>query len=99
MHLASATIPTPHFPHSQQHPYLLALLRDQVPQRQVVDHVLHILDPVLQPIALPPQDVVLQVKDLEACEHILDKLVDEERTLIVTQRDGVACKASLCTHQ
>jgi hypothetical protein len=99
VHQVSATIPAPHFPPSQKHPFLLALLRDQVPQGQVVDHILHVLDSVLQPVALPPQDVVLQVEDLEACKHILHKLVDEQRTLVVTQCDGVTRKASLFRHQ
>lgn len=78
---------------------LLFLLRNQVAQRQIIHNILHILDSVLQSIALPSQDVILQVENLEARKHIFDELVDEERALIVSERDGVARKTSLTQNQ
>jgi hypothetical protein len=74
---------------------LLALLRHQVPQRQVVHHILNVLDPVLQPIAAAAQAVVLEVEHLETRMQVLDELVDEQRALVVTESNGVACKAGL----
>jgi hypothetical protein len=74
---------------------LRRLLRQQVPQREIVHHILHILDPVLESITAAAQAVVLEVEDLESREQVLDKLIDENRTLIVTERDGVAGKARL----
>jgi hypothetical protein len=74
---------------------LRRLLRQQVPQREIVHYILHVLDPVLEPIAAAAQAVVLEVEDLESRKQVLDKLVDENGTLIVTERDGVAGKARL----
>jgi len=62
---------------------LLLLLRHQVPQREVVHDILHVLDPVLQPVAAAAQAVVLEVENLKASVQILDELVDEERALVV----------------
>jgi hypothetical protein len=75
---------------------LLGLLGHQIAKREVIHDILHVLDPVLQPVALSPQDIVLQVQDLEAGVYILDELVDEERALVVAECDSVACKAGLC---
>lgn len=75
----------------------LLLLGQQIPQREIVHNILHILDPVLQSITAAAQAVVLQVEDLEASKEVLDELIDEERTLVVTKSDRVACKASLST--
>jgi hypothetical protein len=74
---------------------LSRLLRQQIPQREIVHNILHILDPVLESITAAAQAVVLEVEDLESREQVLDKLVDENGTLIVTERDGVAGKARL----
>jgi len=74
---------------------LLALLGQQVPQRKIVDHVLHILNPVLQSVATTAQAVVLEVEDLETRVQVLDELVDEKRTLVITKSDGVTCKTCL----
>lgn len=74
---------------------LSSLLRNQVAQREIIDDILDILHPVLESIAPPAQDVVLQVKDLEACEDVLDELVDEDGSLIVPESDGIARKAGL----
>lgn len=76
-------------------PHLLLLLRHQVPQRQIIHHILHILDPVLQPVAATSQAVVFQVKNLEASMQVLDELVDEQRALVVAERDSITCKACL----
>jgi hypothetical protein len=75
--------------------HLLLLLRHQIPQRQIVHHILHILDPVLQPIAATPQAIVLQVENLEASVQILDELIDEQRALVVAESDSVTCKTCL----
>lgn len=75
----------------------LLLLGQQVPQREIIYNILHILDPVLQSVAAAAQAVVLQVENLEASEEVLDELIDEERTLVVTKSDRIACKASLST--
>jgi hypothetical protein len=74
---------------------LLLLLWHQVPQRQVIHDILDVLDPVLQPVAAAAQAVVLEVEDLEARMQVLDELVDEQRSLVVAERDSVASKASL----
>lgn len=71
------------------------LLGHQVPQRQIVDDILHVLDPVLQPIATTSQAIVLEVENLEASMQVLDELVDEQRALKVPKRDGIASESSL----
>jgi hypothetical protein len=63
---------------------LLLLLRHQIPQREIIHDILHILDPVLQPVAAAAQAVVLEVEDLETSMQVLDKLVDEQWTLVIT---------------
>lgn len=78
--------------------YLL-LFGQQIPQRKIIDDILHILDPVLEPVTPTAQAVVLQVQDLEASKQILDKLIDQQRALVVTKSDGVACKTRLCNRQ
>lgn len=74
---------------------LPGLFRDQVAQREIIDNILDILHSVLESIAPPAQDVVLQVEDLEACEDVLDELIDENRSLIIAESDGIARKTSL----
>jgi hypothetical protein len=56
---------------------LFLFLRHQVPQRQIIDNVFDILDPVLQAIAAAAQAVIFEVEHLEASVQVLDKLVDE----------------------
>lgn len=80
-------------------PLLLLLLRQQIPQRQIVDNVLHVLDPIFETIAFPAQYVVLQIEDLEAGMDVLDELIDEQRTFVVAERDGIARETSLQTCQ
>jgi hypothetical protein len=75
----------------------LLLLWQQVPKREIIHNILHVLDPVLQSVTAAAQAVVLQVEDLEASKEVLDELVDEKRTLVVTKSDRVACKTSLST--
>jgi hypothetical protein len=74
---------------------LSRLLRQQVPQRQVIHNILYVLDPILEPIALPTQDIVLEVEDLKASMNILDELIDEQRALVVAERDRIARKTGL----
>ena len=50
------------------------LVLDQAAQADVVHHILHLLDPVLDPIASLPQRVVLEVQDLEPGVDVLDEL-------------------------
>jgi hypothetical protein len=77
----------------------LLLLRQQVPQRKIIHDILDILHPVLEPVAAAAQAVVLQVEDLEAGEQVLDELVDQQRALVVAERDGVACETGLYSYQ
>lgn len=73
----------------------LGALGQQIPQRQVVYYVLDVLDPVLEPVTLASQDIVLEIENLKAGKHILDKLVDQQRPLVVAESDGIARKAGL----
>ena len=71
------------------------VFRRQPSQTQIVHHILHFLDPILDAITALPERVVLQVQDLEARVDVLDELADLQRPAIVSQRDRVARKASL----
>lgn len=84
-------------PHSRGPPPTihLLLLRQQIPQREIVHDILHILDPVLEPVAPTAQTVVLEVEDLEARMQVLDELVDQQRALVVAECDSVASEAGL----
>lgn len=73
----------------------LLLLGHQVPQRQIIHDVLDVLNPVLQSIATAAQTVVLEVENLEACVQVLDELVDQQRTLVVAEGDGIASETGL----
>ena len=89
-------MPSPAAPHPLHLSQLsLLLFGYQVAQREIIHHILDILDPVLQTIALPSQNVVLKVQDLEARKHVFDKLIDEERALVVTKRDSVSSQTGL----
>jgi hypothetical protein len=101
---ASKCCETTHRTYPISHPYIKPLqptlrlpflLRHQVPQRQIIHHIFHILDPILQPIAAAAQAIVLEVQHLEASEQVLDKLVDEQRALVVAEGDSIASKAGL----
>lgn len=71
------------------------VLREQAAQAQVIDHVLDLLDAVLDPIAALSQRIVAEVEDLEAGMDIFDKLCDLWRAAIIAQGDRVPCKARL----
>ena len=77
----------------------LLLLGHQIPQRKIIHDILNVLHPVLEPVAAAAQAVVLQVEDLEAGEQVFDELVDQQRTLVVAEGDGVACEAGLHAYQ
>lgn len=51
-------------------------LWNQIPQGQIIDDILDLLDIVLDAIAPPSQRIILQVQDLEAGVDILDELAD-----------------------
>lgn len=69
---------------NDSHRLLLLLLRQKIPQRQVIHNILNVLDPVLEPVTAAAQAVVLQIENLEAGEQILHELVDQQGTLVVT---------------
>jgi hypothetical protein len=48
----------------------------QIPQREIIDNILNLLDIVLDAIASPSQRIVLQVQDLETSMEILYKLAN-----------------------
>ena len=48
----------------------------QVPQREIVDNILNLLDIVLNAIASPSQRIVLEIQDLESSMEVLDELAD-----------------------
>lgn len=50
---------------------------------------------ILDPITPLPQDIILQVQQLEPREQILDELADLQRTVIVADCDGVDSEAGL----
>lgn len=66
---------------------------DQPPKGKVVHYVLDPLDIVLDGVGPLPQDVVLEVEELEAGEQVLDEGADDERQLEVAERDGVGGEA------
>lgn len=63
--------------------------RDQVAQGQVVDHILDLLDVVLDPVRLPTQLVVLEIKKLKAGVDVLDKVADLDSKLMVAKGNRV----------
>jgi hypothetical protein len=65
------------------------LLRQQTSQAEIVDHILDLLDLVLDTIAPLPQRIVLQVQDLESSVHILDELGNLHRPPVVAESDRV----------
>lgn len=50
-----------------------SLLRQQPPQAQIIYHILHILDTILDPIAPLPQRIVLEIEDLKPSVHVFDE--------------------------
>ena len=61
-----------------------SFFRNQIPQRKVVNNIFHFLDPVLDPIASLPENIIFQVKDLESRVHIFDELANYKRSSVVT---------------
>jgi hypothetical protein len=66
---------------------------DQSSQREIIHDILHPLDIVLDGISPLPQDIVLEIEQLEARKQVLDEGADDERQLEVAQRDGVGRQA------
>ena len=52
-------------------------------------------NPVFDAIAPTPQAIVFQVQDLKSRMQVLDKSIDENRSLVVTERDRIARKTGL----
>jgi hypothetical protein len=113
------------------HPFkLLIIFGQQIPQREIIHHVLNLLDlliisifpypfqssrideggnglrasargcarrtyPVLDPVATPPQGVVLEVQNLKACMDVFHKAADAEGESVIAKSDGVTGEAGL----
>lgn len=71
----------------------LARSLDQAAQAQVVDDILDPLDVVLDGVGPLAKDVVLEVKELEPGEEVLDEGADSERQLKVAHGHGVGGEA------
>ena len=67
----------------------LLLLGEQAPQAEIVNHILNLLDLVLDAIATLAQRVVLQVQDLEPSVHLLDELGNLHRPPVITESDRI----------
>lgn len=70
------------------------LLRDQIPQRQVVHYILGLLDGVLDRVDPLAENIVFEVEDLEAGVQILDEAADLNGQGRVAQRDAVHRQAA-----
>ena len=66
----------------------------KAPQAQIIDHLLDLLDLVLDTITSPPQAIVFQVQNLEAGVQLIHKLADLEWSCEVTESDTVRCEAA-----
>jgi hypothetical protein len=73
---------------------LRLLCRDQIPQRQIVHHILDLLDGILDGIHPLPQDVVLEVEHLEPGMQVLDEPANLHRHGGVAQRHRVNSQAA-----
>lgn len=73
---------------SREHSSLL-LLGQQAPQAKIVNHILNLLNLVLDAIAALTQRVVLQVQNLEPSVHLLNKLSNLHRPAVVAQRNRI----------
>lgn len=62
------------------------VLREQSTQAQVIDHVLNLLDAVLDTITPLSQCIVLEIEYLEAGMDVLDKLSNLQRSSVVAER-------------
>lgn len=68
---------------------LLRVFGQQPPQTQIINHILHLLNPILYPITPLPQTIILQIQNLEPRMHILNKLSNLLRSLIIPKRDTI----------
>jgi hypothetical protein len=66
------------------------LLRQQAPQTQIIYHILHLAHLVLNTITPLPQNIILQIQNLEPGMHVLDEPANSQWTAEVPQCDGVA---------
>lgn len=66
---------------------------NQSSQTQIIDDILDPLDIILDGIGPLPQDVVLEVEQLEAGKQVLDEGADGQRQLKVAEGDGVGGQA------
>lgn len=73
--------------------------RNQVSQRQIIDHILDLLDRVLDRVNPLPQDVVLEVQQLEPRVDVLDEVADLDGKLVVPQGDRVDGQAGQLVRQ
>jgi hypothetical protein len=64
--------------------------RNQIPQGQVVHHILDILELILEAIGSLSQSVVLQVQHLEAGVQVPDETTDTTRTSKVSVNNRVS---------
>lgn len=67
--------------------------RHEPPQAQIIHDILDSLDVVLDRVAALPQNVVLEVEQLEAGKQVLDKGRNGQRQGKVAVRDGVGGEA------
>lgn len=61
------------------------VLRKQSTQAQVIDHILNLLDAVLDAITTLPQRIVLEIEYLEAGMDVLDELRNLQRSTVVAK--------------
>lgn len=71
----------------------LALPLDQTPQAQIIHHIFHTLDVVLDGIRPLAQNIILQVQQLEPAKQVLDECADGHRQLEVPEGHGVGGQA------
>lgn len=66
---------------------------DQPSERKVIHNVLDPLHVILDSVSPLPQDVVLEVQQLEPGEEVLDKGADDEGQVEIAEGDGVGGQA------
>lgn len=64
-------------------------LLGQPADREVVNHLLDLLDVVLEAVVALPQGVVLQVEQAEARVQLVDEVGDSQGPGVVSRRDAV----------
>ena len=67
----------------------LLLLREQAPQAKIVNHILNLLNLVLDAIAALTQRIVLQVQNLEPSMHLLNELGNLHRPAVITKSNRI----------